>query len=136
VACIAGSYEAADDVVQETFARDVARRDQFRCEGALEAWIWRIAIRTALELRQDSDIASLEEAVDLRIVEPKRDRELAAAVRRLPTRRRLLVFLRYVADLSYGDIARVCGISEGTVAATLAQGLAPETSRREQPAAR
>jgi DNA-directed RNA polymerase specialized sigma24 family protein len=32
-----------------------------------------------------------------------------------------VVFLRYFADLSYAEIARLCGIEEGTVAATLAQ---------------
>jgi RNA polymerase sigma factor (sigma-70 family) len=32
-----------------------------------------------------------------------------------------MVFLRYFADLSYSEIAEVVGISEGTVAATLAQ---------------
>lgn len=31
------------------------------------------------------------------------------------------MFLRYFGDLSYAQIAEVCGISEGTVAATLAQ---------------
>jgi DNA-directed RNA polymerase specialized sigma24 family protein len=31
------------------------------------------------------------------------------------------VFLRYFGDLSYQQIAEICGISEGTVAATLAQ---------------
>jgi DNA-directed RNA polymerase specialized sigma24 family protein len=34
------------------------------------------------------------------------------------------VFLRYFADLSYAEIADACGISEGTVAATLAQARA------------
>jgi DNA-directed RNA polymerase specialized sigma24 family protein len=29
--------------------------------------------------------------------------------------------LRYFADLSYADIARICELSEGTVASTLAQ---------------
>jgi RNA polymerase sigma factor (sigma-70 family) len=124
LACVVGSYEVADDVVQEAFARALARRDQFRGEGALEAWIWRIAMRTALELRPDGATSPLDEVVDLRIVEPERDPELAEAVRRLPARRRLLIFLRYVADLSYADIALVCGIREGTVAATLTQARA------------
>jgi RNA polymerase sigma-70 factor (ECF subfamily) len=123
LASIAGSYEAADDVVQEAFARALARRRQVRGDGALEAWIWRIAIRTALELRSDG-VVSFDEHADLGIVEAERDPELAEAIRRLPPRRRLLVFLRYIADLSYGDIARICGISEGTVAATLAQARA------------
>jgi RNA polymerase sigma-70 factor, ECF subfamily len=39
-------------------------------------------------------------------------------------RRRLVVFLRYFADLSYAEIAEVLGVSEGTVAASLAQARA------------
>ena len=41
-------------------------------------------------------------------------------MRRLSPQRRLIVFLRYFADLSYAEIASLCEISEGTVAATLA----------------
>jgi DNA-directed RNA polymerase specialized sigma24 family protein len=36
----------------------------------------------------------------------------------------LVVFLRYFADLSYEEIASTCEISEGTVAASLAQARA------------
>jgi RNA polymerase sigma factor (sigma-70 family) len=53
-------------------------------------------------------------------IRSERDPVLAAAVGRLPPRRRLMVFLRYYADLSYADIAELCGVSEGTVGATLA----------------
>jgi len=52
---------------------------------------------------------------------PERDAELAAAIKSLPPRRRLIVFLRYFADFSYAEIAEACKVSEGTVAATLAQ---------------
>ena len=54
-------------------------------------------------------------------VEPERDFALTAAVRALPPRRRLIVFLRYFADLPYQTIAEALEIDEGTVAATLAQ---------------
>jgi len=50
-------------------------------------------------------------------------------VQSLPPRRRLVVFLRYFADLSYAEIAEVIGISEGTVAATLAQARAELEAR-------
>jgi RNA polymerase sigma-70 factor (ECF subfamily) len=63
----------------------------------------------------------LEEKLELELVEPAHDPELADALRRLPARRRLVFFLRYFADLTYEEIATVCGISEGTVAASLAQ---------------
>lgn len=32
-----------------------------------------------------------------------------------------MVFLRYFADLSYEQIAEICGVGRGTVAAALAQ---------------
>jgi RNA polymerase sigma-70 factor (ECF subfamily) len=63
----------------------------------------------------------LEEDFDAELVASERDPELAAAVRSLPPRRRLAVFLRYFADLSYGEIAEVLEVAEGTVAATLSQ---------------
>jgi RNA polymerase sigma factor (sigma-70 family) len=55
------------------------------------------------------------------LVQPERDPALADAIGALPPRRRLIVFLRYYADLSYTEIASACDVSEGTVAATLAQ---------------
>ena len=51
-------------------------------------------------------------------------RSFADALRALPPRRRLIFFLRYFANMSYQEIAAVCEISEGTVAASLAQARA------------
>jgi RNA polymerase sigma factor (sigma-70 family) len=58
---------------------------------------------------------------DLSILHEERDPALAAAIRSLSPRRRVVVFLRYFADFSYAEIAEALEISEGTVAATLAQ---------------
>lgn len=58
---------------------------------------------------------------DLTILDPHRDPVLAAAIRSLPPKRRLVLFLRYFAGFSYAEIAAALDISEGTVAATLAQ---------------
>lgn len=121
VATVTGSWETARDVVQEAFARALKDRDQWRGEGSLEAWVWRIALRAALESRKRPPDASLNGSFDPHLVEPDRDPELTAAIRALPPRRRLIVFLRYFADLSYGEIAEVCGVSEGTVGAALTQ---------------
>ena len=116
-----GSYEAAHDVVQEAFARALAERRRFRGDGPLGAWVWRIALRVALDERHRTVWLPLGETIEPGLVEPARDPELAEALRALPPRRRLIFFLRYFADLSYQEIADVCGISEGTVAASLAQ---------------
>ena len=121
VATIVGSADTARDVVQEAFAEALRKRSMYRGEGPLEGWIWRIALRLAFARRRDTPALPLADVGESSLPEPDADPDLAAAVRRLPPRRRLVVFLRYFGDLSYAQIAEICGISEGTVAATLTQ---------------
>lgn len=134
LATVTGSYETAHDVVQEAFARALAQRRQFRGDAPLGAWVWRIALRVALDSQRQALRRPFEDSLDLEseaaelaggfaggLVEPARDPELSEALRGLPPRRRLIFFLRYFADLSYEEIAAACDISEGTVAAALAQ---------------
>jgi RNA polymerase sigma factor (sigma-70 family) len=126
LATVTGSYDSARDAVQEGFAIALAKRAQFR-GGSLEAWIWRISLSCALDGRRAARRLALNgvpETVAPELPDAARDPELAAAVRALAARQRLMVFLRYYADLSYAQIAEACGVSEGTVAAALAQARA------------
>lgn len=121
MAGLTGSYESARDVVQEAFAQALRDQEQFRGDGSLAAWIWRIAVRIALESRRNGRTLTIDELVaESAVPVPELDPMLADALRQLAPRRRLIVFLRYFADLSYVEIAEICAISEGTVAATLA----------------
>ncbi|MGH3043851.1 MAG: RNA polymerase sigma factor [Gaiellaceae bacterium] len=124
LATITGSNESARDAVQEAFASALADRKAFRGESSLETWVWRIALRTAVKHRRDNGASAPGADFDPGFVAPESDPELSDAVRGLPPRRRLVVFLRYFGDLSYSEIAEVCDITEGTVAATLAQARA------------
>ena len=123
VTALMGSHDAARDVVQETFAQALRDRRDFRGDGSLAAWVWRIAFRTALRSRRNGPpeltLDELVEAAPPSAAE--RDPELATALRSLSPRRRLVVYLRYFADLPYAEIASLLDISEGTVAATLSQ---------------
>jgi RNA polymerase sigma-70 factor, ECF subfamily len=121
LATLTGGYDSAHDAVQETFARAYAHRGEWRGESSLATWVWRIAVRTALRMRSNASQVELNGSYDPAPVEPERDPELSAALRALPPKRRLIVFLRYFADLTYAEIAEVCGINEGTVAAALSQ---------------
>ena len=134
-ATVSGDYESARDAVQEGFARAYRSRKQFRGEGSLEGWVWRIVLRAALEQRAQGTPVSLDE-VDAGLVEPERDPALAEALSKLPPRRRLMVFLRYFADLDYATIAEACEVEEGTVAATLAQARAALATTLEREGAR
>lgn len=124
--------DAAREVVQEAFARALRDRRKFRGDGSLEAWVWRIALNQAFkarrELREEWELDEDPPADALAVV----DDDVRDAIRALPPRRRLVVFLRYFADLSYAEIAGICEVSEGTVAATLSQSHA-ELSRHLTP---
>jgi RNA polymerase sigma-70 factor (ECF subfamily) len=122
---LTGNYDTARDVVQEAFAQALRDREQYRGESSLAAWVWRIAFRVALRGRSRGSELTLDDLVAATpLPSPERDPLLAEALRRLPPQRRLIVFLRYFADLSYAEIALLCEISEGTVAATLAHARA------------
>lgn len=111
--------DTAEDVVQEAFANAVLRRRTFRGSGAASAWIWRIVVNTALSRRRRMRI----EARTREANEPQRsespDDELRDRLRehvaRLPERQKLVLFLRYYADLDYEEIAHTLSIAPGTV---------------------
>jgi len=116
--------EAAGDIVQEGFAQALVARGKWR-GGSAEAWIWKIVQRKALDqIRRRRDDVPLDREFDTRGLLSEDHSGLAEAVAALPPRRRAMVFLHYFADLAYPDIAKLCGVSDGTVAATLSQARA------------
>jgi RNA polymerase sigma-70 factor, ECF subfamily len=118
LAPVVGSRDAAHDVVQEAFASALRDVKKLRREESLAPWVWRIALRIALRERRIGSHDELPE--DLSILDEQRDPALAEAVRSLPPKRRLVLFLRYYADFTYGEIAEALEIAEGTVGASLA----------------
>ena len=117
-AAILQNSEAGRDAVQDAFAKAVRNRREFRREGSLDAWLWRAVVNTALSERRKAatnGAASIaaEPAADVA------DDEVRAAIQRLPERQRVVVFLRYWADLDYAAIADALAIAPGTVAAAL-----------------
>ncbi len=119
LAPVVGSAELAGDVVQEAFAIALQARRQLRREESLAAWVWQIAYRLALRERARQGAVELTDS--LSVLDPERHPALTAALKTLPPKRRLVVFLRYFADFSYREIASALDISEKTVAATLTQ---------------
>lgn len=130
-AAIAGDVEAGRDAVQEAFAAAVRTRGQFRREGPVEAWLWRAVVTRARNERRRTPVAPEAEGVlDEPLPEP--DASLRAAVSALPERQRLVLFLRYFADLDYRTIARIVGIRTGTVSATLSHAHAALRNELEE----
>jgi RNA polymerase sigma factor (sigma-70 family) len=129
-ATVSGDSEAARDAVQEGFARALAGAENFRHEGTLDAWVWRIILRAAIDgRRRGRRLLALDGLTSAQlwspeVPHPERDPQLAAAIRVLSPRQRLVIFLRYFVDLTHAEIADLTGMRLGTVSSTLAQGKA------------
>jgi RNA polymerase sigma factor (sigma-70 family) len=120
---ITGSVEDGQDAVQEGFASALRQLDRFEGRGRLEAWVWQCVINAARMSRRRSARTTprgeLPEVVDLAVSRSEPPVRLLPQLVRLPERQRLVLFLRYFADLPYDAIADALEISPGTVAATL-----------------
>ena len=121
-AAIVGDRDLARDAVQDAFATAVRRRGDFRRTGPLEAWLWRIVVNAARS-KQRSAPGDEPLGADAAVrTNGHRDAfvdSVRVAVSLLPERQRLVLFLRYYADLDYATIADALDIAPGTVGATL-----------------
>jgi RNA polymerase sigma factor (sigma-70 family) len=114
---ITGDNDSALEAVQEGFADALRRCDQWAGTGPLEGWVWRCVVNRARKARsRPVSQPLLEEPV----ADGEREQsELVARLAALPERQRLIIFLRYFADLEYRQIAEALEIETGTVSATL-----------------
>lgn len=122
---IVGDHEIARDAVQDAFVRVVKSRAGFRGDGSVEGWVWRTVVNTASSARRKAAIGHASAQEQLAGLATNGHEASAGTVRALlamlPERQRLVLFLRYYADLDYRTIADVLKIEPGTVGATLNQ---------------
>jgi RNA polymerase sigma-70 factor, ECF subfamily len=128
---ITGDEQLGADAVQDAFVRVVQGMRGLRRRAALEAFAWRAVVNAArdrravrTELDDPPELAAPNEA------EP--DERVRRVIGALPERQRLVLFLRYFADLDYAEIGRVMHVRPGTVAATLNAGRAAVKKSLEQ----
>jgi RNA polymerase sigma-70 factor (ECF subfamily) len=114
---ITGDREVALEAVQEGFADALRHCRQWAGGGQLDGWVWRCVVNRSQKARRGPVSESL---VDERLPDVREDHsELGVRLAALPERQRLVVFLRYFADLEYREIAAALGVETGTVSATL-----------------
>ena len=115
--------ERAKDAVQDAFVSALSRRNQWRGEGSLDAWLWRAVLNAARDRRRKHEAIPVPDAAAP--VEPSvsfngsDSGAFVDALASLTERQRLVLFLRYYGDLGYREIAETLGIKPGTVAATI-----------------
>jgi RNA polymerase sigma-70 factor (ECF subfamily) len=117
---IVGDASTAQDVVHDAFVGAIRRREQFRGDGPVEAWIWRAVVNRARDQVRRRTVVPLDERLPAAADSGELDRRrVRLAVSGLPERQRLVLFLCYFGDLEYAAIAEVLQIRPGTVSATL-----------------
>ena len=122
---VTGSFDEAEDLVQESFVRAAASGRRFLAVDNHEAWLRTTAVnahrsrwrklrngRRALERMQPArDPDGLEEHL-----------EIIDALRSLPEPQRHVIALHYLADLPVEHIAFELGVPIGTVKSRLSRG--------------
>lgn len=118
---ISGGPESGRDAVHDAFVSAVRSRAAYRGDGTIEAWVWRMVVTSALKRRPGRELLVADELPDRIAMESHGDGTSAirTAVRALPERQRLVLYLRYYADLDYQSIASALDIQVGTVGAEL-----------------
>lgn len=115
---IVGDRERALEAVQDGFADAIRSRASFRGDGPLEAWVWQAVVNAARKAARSPLVEPTAEPERTAVDES--DLELGPLLRALPERQRLVLFLRYYADLDYRSIAEAAGVEIGTVSSTIA----------------
>jgi RNA polymerase sigma-70 factor (sigma-E family) len=122
---IVGGSAEAEDVAAEALSRAYLAWWRLRDADHREAWVLRVTTNLAIDvLRKRGRAASAP-------VDPGPDRApsdlsalLVPVLRQLPKRQREVVVLRHLVDLPEAEVARVLGISAGSVKQHLQRGLA------------
>jgi RNA polymerase sigma-70 factor (ECF subfamily) len=123
-----GADPVADDLMQQTFLKLHQGRRQFRADAPVLQWAFAIAARVRLdELRRryrqpllDEDgLDAVERTPAAPVVDPALAAEVAASVRsaldELPASQRVVVHLHRYEGMSFAEIGKVLGTSEGAV---------------------
>lgn len=116
---ITGDGERAREAVQDAFASAISARASFRGDGPLEGFVWRAVVNAARKATR-RPLVELHEPVLDELPAHEDAAQLAPLVAALPERQRLVIFLRYYADLDYSSIGTILGIAADTVGPTLA----------------
>lgn len=128
--------QLAEDAAQEAFLRAWQHLPEYRSQGALRSWLYRIAVNAALDMLRREVKLHPEDVTDLPLADGQPNPESAVvtnervalvrqAVNALPPASRAVLVLREYQHMSYQEISDTLDIPIGTVMSRLnyARGL-------------
>ncbi|WP_040724505.1 sigma-70 family RNA polymerase sigma factor [Thiobacillus thioparus] len=124
---LTGDVVCADDLVQDTLERALARLDLWQPGSDLRAWLFTLMHNlfvNQLRTHRPQDTA-LDEALDIPVsggqMEALAARDMHAALVRLPDEQREVILLVGLEQFSYAEAAQVLGVPIGTIMSRLAR---------------
>jgi RNA polymerase sigma-70 factor (ECF subfamily) len=126
-----GNRTDAEDAVQRALLKCFAARESYSARWAISTWLYRVLTNVCIDemRRRRSRAAAMQASSEIgphhagagtageRV-------DVERALERVPREARVLLALHYVDGLSFGELARVRGISVNTVKSQLARGKA------------
>jgi RNA polymerase sigma-70 factor, ECF subfamily len=126
---VTGDRAAAEDIAQEAFLAAIRALPQFDLRRPLRPWLHRIVVNRAIDFARARGLRN-EVGAAAAGDRPAPDESAAglgddvvAALRRLTPEQRAVVVLRYLLDLTPGEIAAALDVPRGTVNSRLRRGL-------------
>jgi RNA polymerase sigma-70 factor (ECF subfamily) len=117
---VVGNRQAAEDVLQETFAQIWRRPNGFAPErGTLRAYLFGAARKRAAEWWRKRDPPNAAAPDDSSACKTETSSLVDDAFKRLPQEQRTLLWLREVEGHSYAELAEILEIPVGTVRSRL-----------------
>jgi RNA polymerase sigma-70 factor (ECF subfamily) len=126
---IAHDRAAAEDIAQEAFLAALRALPRFDRGRPLRPWLHRIVVNRAIDwararrLRQEVAVEAVPEVAAPAVREDLGLGELGEALGRLSPEHRAVVVMRYLLDLTPGEIAELLELPRGTVNSRLRRGL-------------
>jgi RNA polymerase sigma-70 factor (sigma-E family) len=127
---LTGNRADAEDLLQAALAQTYLAWDRIEDRSALDGYVRRAMVNTHISWWRrrrveefPTDMIPDQAVVDHSVASDQYD-TLRRAVDRLPRRMRTAVVLRYFEDMTEAEIARVLGVSLGTVKSTVSRAVA------------
>lgn len=125
------NHDDANDVVQNVFLKAWSNLHNFRGEAKLSTWLFKIAVNESINFinkeknRIQSTGDSEEDSFVIRNLEADSyfdgdslQKELQAAIAKLPEKQRLVFNMRYYDEMKYEEMSEILGTSVGALKAS------------------
>jgi RNA polymerase sigma-70 factor (ECF subfamily) len=132
---VVGNADEASDVLQDVFLLLFRKIHRFRERAFFASWVYRITVNVSLDHLRRRRRAPLPVATEALLDGPQEmgdlssperrlagrdlERDVRAALKHLSPRLRIVIVLRYLEGLAYGDIGEILECSVGTVKSRL-----------------